>query len=71
VKASESGGLVLLFPWLRHIAPNKVGYTSMRKVMDNILEFLTKSVNSHKRTHAEDHSRYLSHYHFISSNQKY
>jgi len=60
VEATESGGIVFFAPWTRHIAPKLVGYTAMKKILDYALEFFSKSVDNHKQSHSEDHSRYRS-----------
>lgn len=41
-------------PWLRHIIPNASGYTNIRNVLDENLEFFTKTVEEHKKNLNED-----------------
>jgi len=54
---AETGGIVVFAPWTRHIAPDLVGYTSLRKVIDGMRVFAERSIGEHKKSHSTDFSR--------------
>ncbi|ODN05810.1 Methyl farnesoate epoxidase [Orchesella cincta] len=51
---TNTGGLILFAPWVKHILPGLSGYTFIRKVMDELREFMIKTVETHKLTYASD-----------------
>lgn len=48
-----NGAVLLFMPWLAHIIPNASGYTSLRKLTDEIVDFLEDAVKAKKKSFRE------------------
>ena len=42
-KSSNIGGLMRVFPWLKHICPNFIGYTNVKKAMEAVQDNVEES----------------------------
>ncbi|CAL8107080.1 unnamed protein product [Orchesella dallaii] len=54
--ATNTGGLILFAPWVKHILPQLSGYNFIRTVMDQLREFMIKTVETHKPTFVSGNS---------------
>ncbi|PNF22710.1 putative cytochrome P450 304a1 [Cryptotermes secundus] len=58
VRANDPTGRALaLTPWIRHIFPQKSGFTQIRNTNTKLVEVIKKTIDEHIRTHSEDHMR--------------
>ncbi|KAL0279767.1 UNVERIFIED_CONTAM: hypothetical protein PYX00_001254 [Menopon gallinae] len=54
-----AGGYLNQFPWLRFVAPEKVGYTLLTTMNAELKQFLTEMVEEHKSSYKPDVTRDL------------
>jgi len=47
---SNIGGLIRVFPWLKHIIPGYIGYTNMKKVNETVQAMVEESYKAHLDT---------------------
>ena len=47
LKNSNIGGLIAIFPWLKHVIPDYIGYTNMKKVFKAVHELADESYQKH------------------------
>ncbi|CAG9763051.1 unnamed protein product [Ceutorhynchus assimilis] len=51
-----SGGFLNHYPWLRHLAPQKTGYSLLQTINNQIRQFIMEAVNEHKSQWTEGRS---------------
>jgi len=56
-KNSNIGGLVRVFPWLKHIIPDYIGYTNMKNVNEAVQEMVEESYQKHLETFDSENVR--------------
>ena len=56
-KNSNIGGLIRVFPWLKHIIPDYIGYTNMKKVNEAVQELVNESYQKHVETFDSENIR--------------
>ena len=56
-KNSNIGGLVRVFPWLKHIIPDYIGYTNMKNVQEAVQEMVEESYQKHLETFDSENVR--------------
>ncbi|ODN00908.1 Cytochrome P450 2J5 [Orchesella cincta] len=56
-EAAKAGAVLVLAPWLKHIIPGLIGYTSIRRTMRGLVDFVSKTIKEHKETVQEESPR--------------
>ncbi|XP_011299261.1 probable cytochrome P450 305a1 [Fopius arisanus] len=46
-----AGGMLSVFPWIRHVAPKSSGYELLMTVNEELKLFLMETINEHKKTY--------------------
>lgn len=46
-----AGGVLNLFPPIRHVAPDLTGYTALKEVSDGVINFIKEAVEEHRKTY--------------------
>lgn len=52
-----TGSAIGMTPWLRYIAPDFFGYTTIAETSDYLLQFVKDIIDEHKKTFSPDHLR--------------
>ena len=47
LKNSNIGGLIAIFPWLKHVIPDYIGYTNLEKVFKAVEELAEETYQKH------------------------
>ena len=56
-RSSNDGGLIRIFPWLKHIIPDYIGYTNMKKVNETVNKMVEESYQAHLDTFDSENIR--------------
>ncbi|KAK0177604.1 hypothetical protein PV328_001641 [Microctonus aethiopoides] len=48
-----AGGILSIFPWIRHIAPESSGYKLLTTINKEFKEFLMETINEHKKNYVK------------------
>jgi len=56
-RSSNVGGLIRIFPWLKHIIPDYIGYTNMKKVNETVNKMVEESYQAHLDTFDSENIR--------------
>jgi hypothetical protein len=55
--SSNIGGLMRIFPWLKHICPDFIGYTNVKKAFEAVQSIVEESYQKHLETFDSDNLR--------------
>lgn len=55
----QMGGPLQIFPWLKHIMPDLVGYTGAKAATEGVYDLINKSYDQHLETFDENEPRDL------------
>ena len=50
LKSTNIGGLIRVFPWLKYICPDFIGYTNVKKAMEVVHNLVEESYDKHVET---------------------
>ena len=55
--SSNIGGLIRVFPWLKYIIPDYIGYTNIKKATDAVTDMVEESYQRHLETFDSENIR--------------